>query len=143
MLRAVSSHKIGPGSQRCHSLVDGAGTAVTNLFHELQGELVNRATVLTAAQQVDSAKRVRDARKQLAPKGIVIFGHYRPHPRMATELGLPVPTLGRFVSARLAPYSPGERDLHTEIADGLWRLARPEDPEVLAPKLPNPTNGDE
>jgi hypothetical protein len=114
-------------------------TAVTNLFRELTGELVNRATVLTAAQQVDGAKRVRDARKHLRSEGIVIFGHYRPHPRMAEELGLPVPTLGRFVSTRLAPWNPGDEDLHTEIDGGLWRRARPDDPVVVAPLLPHQT----
>ncbi len=111
-------------------------TAVTNLFRELQGELVNRATVLTAAQQVDSAKRVRDARKKLRPEGIVIFGHYAPHPRMAKELGLDPPTLGRYISARLWPYRTGESALHTEIGGKMWRIARPEDSVVTAPDLP-------
>jgi hypothetical protein len=112
-------------------------TAVTNLFRELTGELVNRATVLTAAQQVDGAKRVRDARKHLRPEGIVIFGHYAPHPRMAAELGLPMPTLGRFVSARLAPWADGDPEPHTEINGTLWRRARSHDPVVHAPPLPS------
>ncbi|MFG1606012.1 NaeI family type II restriction endonuclease [Actinoplanes sp. NPDC049265] len=111
-------------------------TAVTNLFHELTGQLVNRATVLTAAQQVDGAKRVRDARKHLRPHGIVIFGHYAPHPQMAAELGLPVPTLGRFVSARLTPWSAGDPEPRTEIDGRLWRLSRPSDPPTIAPELP-------
>lgn len=111
-------------------------TAVTNLFRELTGQLVNRATVLTAAQQVDGAKRVRDARKHLRPEGVVIFGHYAPHPRMAQELGLPVPTLGRFVSTRLAPWRPGDPEPHTEIDHTLWRRARGDDPVIEAPVLP-------
>ncbi|MEU7949783.1 NaeI family type II restriction endonuclease [Micromonospora chalcea] len=111
-------------------------TAVTNLFRELTGELVNRATVLTAAQQVDSAKRVRDARKQLQPKGIVIFGHYAPHPQMAADLELPVPTLGRFVSVRLHPWRPGDPEPFTEIDGARWRRAREADPIVQAPTLP-------
>lgn len=110
--------------------------AITNLFRELQGELVNRAAVLTAAQQVDSAKRVRDARIQLKPEGIAIFGHYRPHPEMATRLGLPEPTLGRYVSARLAPWSDGDPESFVEISDSRWRRARAEDPVVPAPDLP-------
>lgn len=112
-------------------------TAVTNLFRELQGELVNRATVLTAAQQVDGAKRVRDARRQLRSEGIVIFGHYRPHPTMAEGLGLPIPTLGRFVSTRLAPWHPGDPEQHTEIGGRLWRRARDDDTVVEAPTLPS------
>ncbi|MEU4557472.1 NaeI family type II restriction endonuclease [Actinoplanes sp. NPDC023936] len=112
-------------------------TAVTNLFRELTGELINRATVLTAAQQVDSAKRVRDARKKLQREGIVIFGHYAPHPRMAAELELPAPTLGRFVSIRLHPWEPGDGEPYTEIEGSLWRRARPGDPVVPAPTLPS------
>jgi hypothetical protein len=115
----------------------GGQTAVTNLFRELTDELVNRATVLTAAQQVDGAKRVRDARTQLRPEGIVIFGHYTPHPRMAADLGLPVPTLGRFVSSRLYPWAPGDAEPSTEIDGALWRRARTDDPVVKAPTLPS------
>jgi hypothetical protein len=111
-------------------------TAVTNLFRELTGQLVNRATVLTAAQQVDGAKRVRDARKHLKPEGIVIFGHYAPHPRMAAELGLEPPTLGRFVSTRLAPWLHGDPEPSTEINGLHWRRARRHDPVVEAPTLP-------
>jgi hypothetical protein len=112
-------------------------TAVTNLFRELTGVLVNRATVLTAAQQVDGAKRVRDARKHLRPEGIVIFGHYLPHPRMAQELGLPLPTLGRFVSTRLSPWQAGDPEHCTEIDGNLWRRSRPDDPVTVAPVLPS------
>ncbi|WP_430792070.1 NaeI family type II restriction endonuclease [Actinoplanes sp. G11-F43] len=110
-------------------------TAVDNLFRELPGELVNRATVLTAAQQVDSAKRVRDSRKRLQPDGIVIFGHYRPHPRMAEELGLPAPTLGRFVSARIHPWQGNDPEPNTLIYGSPWRLARPDDLTVPAPDI--------
>ncbi|MFF4940868.1 NaeI family type II restriction endonuclease [Micromonospora sp. NPDC000729] len=116
-------------------------TAVTNLFRELTGELINRATVLTAAQQVDSAKRVRDARRKLQPEGIVIFGHYAPHPRMAAELKLPMPTLGRFVSVRLYPWKPDDDEPQTEIDGSLWRRARRGDPVVPAPTLPSQGTG--
>ncbi|PWK35846.1 NaeI family type II restriction endonuclease [Actinoplanes xinjiangensis] len=115
-------------------------TAVTHLFRELTGELINRATVLTAAQQVDSAKRVRDARRRLQPEGIVIFGHYAPHPRMAQQLGLPAPTLGRFVSIRLHPWHPDDPEPHTEIEGTRWRRARDGDPLVAAPTLPSQGN---
>lgn len=114
-------------------------TAVTNMFRELQGELVNRAAVLTAAQQVDSAKRVRDARRQLQPEGIVIFGHYEPHPQMAGHLGLPTPTLGRFVSTRLAPWRQGDPEPFIELSGAKWRRAGPHDPVVEAPLLPRQT----
>jgi hypothetical protein len=112
-------------------------TAVNSLFRELTGQLVNRATVFTAAQQVDSAKRVRDARKKLRSEGIVIFGHYTPHPQMAQELGLPAPTLGRFVSTRLSPWRPEDPEPSTEIDGARWRRSRPDDPAIEAPTLPS------
>jgi hypothetical protein len=110
--------------------------AVTLLFREARGVLVNRAAVDAAGQQVDPQKRVRDARKALAPEGIVIFGHYSPHPDLAEALGLPRPTLGRFVSARLAPWQPGDQEPAISL-DGLrWRVARGGDPPGGVPKLP-------
>ena len=106
------------------------------LFRRLQRILINHATVETAAQQIDSSKRVRDARKKLRPEGIVIFGHYAPHPEMAAALGLPRPSLGRFVSARLAPWTVGDAEPYVTVEDGRWRLARPDDPPAAAPELP-------
>lgn len=103
-------HVADPRKLELIAYASGGQTAVNNLLRELTGQLINRATVLTAAQQVDGAKRVRDARKHLRPEGIVIFGHYAPHPVMAEALGLPRPTLGRFVSTRLAPWSPGDSE---------------------------------
>jgi hypothetical protein len=118
-------------------------TAVNNLFRELTGVLVNRATVLTAAQQIDSAKRVRDARKRLRPEGIVIFGHYKPHPEMAERLGLPKPTLGRFVSVRVAPWSAGDEEPWIEVGGRRWRRAGAADPPTTAPLLPAQTEEQE
>lgn len=82
--------------------------AVNLLFRMLPGVLVNQVAVETAAQQLDSTKRVRDARRHLRDEGIVIFGHYAPHPQLAQTLGLPPPSLGWFVSARLHPWSEGD-----------------------------------
>jgi hypothetical protein len=110
--------------------------AVEFLFRSLPGVLVNQATVEAVAQQIDSGKRVRDARPALAGSGFIILGHYRPHPDIARALGLPVPTLGRFVSARVYPWMPGEDAAWAPIAGGRWRLAREEDPVVRAPQLP-------
>ncbi|WP_083750736.1 NaeI family type II restriction endonuclease [Kribbella sp. ALI-6-A] len=114
--------------------------AVNLLFSRVQGHLINRSAILTAAQQVDSAKRVRDARKALARDGVVIFGHYDPHPKMARDLGLPAPTLGRFISARLAEYEVGDSEPFTVIANRRWRLARPDEEVGEAPPLPTQGN---
>jgi len=123
--------------QRARILGSQSGQACVNsLFYEVQGQLVDRATVLTAAMQADSLKRVRDARKHLRAYGIVIFGHYAPHPDLATRLGLPRPELGSFVSARLVPADVNWPDAKIEIQGGHWRLAEEGDPVATAPELP-------
>jgi hypothetical protein len=66
----------------------------------------------------------------------VIFGHYAPHPALAEALGLPRPTLGRFVSARLAPAERTDPDLSIELQGRRWRLATADDPITTAPTLP-------
>jgi hypothetical protein len=108
---------------------------VTRLFRALPGRLINRATVLTCAQQDDCLKRVRDARKALREEGVVVFGHYAPQPEMAAALGLPPPRRGQFVSARLAPAGAAAVGA-IEVDRGVWRLARTDDPQVRAPVLP-------
>lgn len=108
--------------------------AVRTVFREIQGELINHATIETAGQQIDSSKRVRDARAALREEGLVILGHYQPHPQMAEELGLPKPSLGRFVSARVVPSCQlGEG---TELGGQVWRVAREGEATVRAPALP-------
>ncbi|WP_416405047.1 NaeI family type II restriction endonuclease [Arthrobacter sp. LFS091] len=110
--------------------------AVNALFRQIQGELVHHSAVETVAQQIDSSKRIRDARKHLRREGIVILGHYRPQPEIAASLGLPSPRVGTFVSHRLAPMEAGELGTGAEIDGGRWRLAVSDDPVSLAPVLP-------
>ncbi len=110
--------------------------AVSMLFREAQGQLINRASVDAAGQQVDPQKRVRDARKRLAGEGIVVFGHYAPHPDLAETLGLPRPTLGRFVSTRVSPWLPEDVEPSVTIDGRRWRRSRQDDPVIRAPTLP-------
>ncbi|MDP9934759.1 hypothetical protein J2T11_001099 [Paenarthrobacter nicotinovorans] len=110
--------------------------AVSMLFRCIQGELVQHSAVETVAQQIDSSKRIRDARKLLRKEGIVILGHYRPQPEIAAALGLPSPKAGSFVSHRLAPMEAGELGTGADIDGGRWRLAVPGDPVTKAPTLP-------
>lgn len=111
-------------------------TAVNMLFRRLQGELVQHSAVETVAQQIDSSKRIRDARRHLKNEGIVILGHYSPQPEIATALGLPSPRAGTFVSHRLAPMEAGELGAGAEIDGRRWRLALPSDQTTMAPALP-------
>lgn len=106
------------------------------LFARVQGTLIDRETILRVAQQDDPLKRVRDARSHLHASGIVIFGHYHPHPDMAERLLLPRPRPGQFVSARLTRWMVGDFEPFIDLGGTAWRLARPDDPVVIAPRLP-------
>ena len=110
--------------------------AVNMLFRRLQGELVQHSAVETVAQQIDSSKRIRDARRHLRNEGIIILGHYHPQPEIAGALGLPSPRAGTFVSHRLARVEAGAIGLGAEIDGSRWRLAYPDDPITTAPALP-------
>lgn len=123
------------------------GTKRTDeLFRRTQGKIVSRTVVATVAMQDDPLKRVRyngGSRTALRPEGIVIFGQYSAHAKLAGQLGLPVPGPGEFVSARLAsakPHHAGSPRIRLDGRD--WVLAGPDDPAEVAPMLPK-TNGTE
>jgi hypothetical protein len=111
---------------------------LNELFRRVQRQVIPRGTVATVAQQDDYMKRVRSnggARTQLRDEGIVIFGHYGSHAKLAADLGLPVPTGGESLSVRLAPSDPGRGVV---IDDSWWRIASADDPVTRAPELPGP-----
>jgi hypothetical protein len=105
------------------------------LFRCVQGRIVSRATLLTVAKQDDPPKRARDARLRLRPEGIVVLGHQGDHPRIARALGLPVPSKGQWVSARITPREPGRDVPFVSIRGTEYRLALAEDPPEPAPLL--------
>ncbi|MDT0447296.1 NaeI family type II restriction endonuclease [Streptomyces johnsoniae] len=113
----------------------GGQTRINELFRRVHGRIVNRSTVLTVAKQDDSPKRVRDARLRLRAQGIIILGHQRGHQRIAGELGLPVPTRGEWVAARVTPASYGFGGRVAFIGEIPYRTAAPEDAETEAPKV--------
>lgn len=117
-------------------LSGGTGQKRVNaLFMEMQGVLIDRNTVVTVAKQLDSAKRVRDARNQLASRGVVILGHQKSSPRIAQGLGLPVPAKGYWVSARLvSDPGTGNRD-KVRLAGCDYVVAQDGEPEEQAPKI--------
>ncbi len=108
---------------------------INELFRAVPCEIIRRAVVLTVAQQEDSLKRARDARNQknLGSEGFLVLGHQDDDPRIAKELGLPVPEKGQFVSVRVCPASADATNVAT-IAGGQWRIARPSDRATPAPK---------
>lgn len=111
---------------------------VRRLFRTVQGRRIGRGVVATVAQQADYMKRIRGnggARSQLREEGIIILGQYEAHREIARQLGLPIPSKGESVSARVVPANPDESG--TFSADGhWWRLSLEGDPKVTAPKLP-------
>jgi hypothetical protein len=76
---------------------------VVELFQRVQERIISREVVLTVAQQLDGPKRVRDARRLLAPLDIEILGHQDGDPEAAAAFGLPVPRKGEWVSVSVEP----------------------------------------
>lgn len=110
---------------------------INELFRLVQRRLIRRAVVLTVAQQLDSLKRPRDARLpgHLGKEGILVLGHQDPDPKIARALDLPDTSKGNFVSVRVAPAEPGYEGPSFGLEDIRWRIARPDDPVVPAPRL--------
>ena len=102
----------------------------------MQRRIIRRAELATVAQQDDFMKRARGnggARTQLRAEGILVLGHQDDDPVIAAALGLPAPSKGEFISARVAPARPDRADPAVVIAGQRWALARPGDPVVRAP----------
>lgn len=112
---------------------------IRQLFRVAQGKIVGRNVVATVAQQDDYMKRVRangGARSSLQKEGIIILGQYKNHMRIAENLGLPIPTHGDSISARVVHAKEGT--INSALIDGgVWRVANADDGVVAAPKLPN------
>jgi hypothetical protein len=111
---------------------------VNELFRRVQGRIIRRAELATVAQQDDFMKRARGnggARTALRPEGILVLGHQDNDPRVARDLGLPVPEKGELVAARVVPAQPGREVSVAEINGEVWSVARPRDPVCAAPEV--------
>lgn len=71
---------------------------INELFRLVQGRIIPRVAIETVAQQKDSMKRVRDARKILEGEGILVLGHQDEDPVIAKRRGYPVPKKGEMIS---------------------------------------------
>ncbi len=101
---------------------------VVELFHRVQERIISRDVILTVAQQLDGPKRVRDARKLLAPHNIEILGHQDGDPEAARAFGLPVPRKGEWVSVSVEETGP--QTAGAASVRGRWvRPVFPRDPE--------------
>jgi hypothetical protein len=114
---------------------------VDMLFRLAQRRIISRTVVATVAKQEDYMKRIRGnggSRSSLRPEGIVIFGQYDSHRRVAEALGLPLPGGGESVSVRLAKRKPHHIGFpFITLSDQHWVVALPEDRAELAPILPD------
>ncbi|MEU5916168.1 NaeI family type II restriction endonuclease [Streptomyces sp. NPDC047141] len=121
----------------------GSGQARLNeLFLRLQQRRISRNVVRTVAQQKDYMKRVRGnggSRSALRDRGILIMGDYESHRRIASDLRIPVPREGEFVSARVVEVA-SLSDRHSVTLDGRhWACALPDEADEAAPCLPSTT----
>lgn len=111
---------------------------VNELFRRVHGRIVRRAELATVAQQDDFMKRARGnggARTALRAEGILVLGHQDNDPRVAADLGLPVPRKGELVAARVVSAHPDRNDPIAEVNGEPWAVARPGDPVSAAPEV--------
>ncbi len=120
-------------------VVEGAPVGqnrVDELFRHVHRRIVDRTAVVTYAKQLDAPKRVRDARRRLAPEGVIILGHQKDSPHVAKALRLPIPDKGAWVATRVVPASvPGD---HRPVVfvDGVpYVEARPDEAPRPAPSI--------
>ena len=83
------------------------------------------------------------ARTQLRPEGILVLGHQDHDPLIAAALGLPAPSKGEFISARVVPARDDRGDPAAWIAGQRWALARAGDPVCPAPAVSRTRQRDE
>ncbi|MFJ8474902.1 NaeI family type II restriction endonuclease [Kitasatospora sp. NPDC094011] len=114
---------------------NGGQLRVNELFRRVRGRLVDRTTVLTVATQQDGLKRARDARMHLRPEGIIVIGHLQPYPRIADQLGLPIPDKGSFVSTKLTELDDRSMRRSTVINCSRYGIWAEGDPTCEAPEI--------
>ncbi|MFE2421504.1 NaeI family type II restriction endonuclease [Streptomyces hokutonensis] len=114
---------------------------LNELFRRAQRRVISRNVVRTVAQQKDYMKRVRGnggARSALAREGILIMGDYEKHRRVAEQLGLPVPSDGEFISARVVrARAHNAHQKQVELSGESWVLAQANDAIEVGPSLPD------
>lgn len=124
------------GDRRAIFALRSGQQRVTELLRRFRGRIVKRNTASTVACQRDPMKRCRDARRPLAAEGILVLGHQNDSPRIAAELGLPVPDKGEFVSARIVRAPAKDDGRPACVIDGLpYVIALPCEPPEAAPPI--------
>lgn len=86
---------------------------VAELFRSAVGKIVTREAVHVAAKQKDFMKRIRKnggARDLLEAENIRVLGDKKHERALASQLGLPVPVRGEFLSIDLAQLTAEQRE---------------------------------
>ncbi|MFB7998773.1 NaeI family type II restriction endonuclease [Streptomyces sp. NPDC056002] len=105
------------------------------LFLRAQLTAITTADLSAVTMQSDGGKRVREARRRLARRGVLVVGGASSHgAEQITGLGLPTLAPRTWMSVRLAPAPTQDDGSPTIWLDGtLWRVAHPDDPEIPLP----------
>ncbi|MEU2120082.1 NaeI family type II restriction endonuclease [Streptomyces sp. NPDC016459] len=107
-----------------------------NLFRVVQRRLIDRGAVSAVAMTQDSAKRVRQARRDLLAEGILILGPNDNQRRVSAALGLPQPGPGQWISVSVTHRRPDEAEgPFAEIKGEQWRVTTPGDPDEAVPAV--------
>ncbi|MBL1080008.1 restriction endonuclease [Nocardia sp. 2] len=128
-------HEIFAASDSHRGSGNGGQLRVNELLRRVQGQIIDRNTAITVASQHDGPKRIRDARRHLQPEGIVVLGHQKDGPRVARELGLPIPFKGSWVSTTLSLPPIGDRRPATRIGNIDYVVRGVDDPVITAPLI--------
>ncbi|MGW0249879.1 NaeI family type II restriction endonuclease [Nocardia goodfellowii] len=117
----------------------GGQQRLNKLFRLVQRRRIGIVSVRTVVMQPDTERWVREARRSLAPEGVVILGQRRNNVAQAlhlSELGK-----GEWLSARLVQRRPEHGDAPAFLDGGrAWVVARPEDPVEPAPVWTGPSS---
>ncbi|MFF5344113.1 NaeI family type II restriction endonuclease [Streptomyces althioticus] len=105
------------------------------LFLRAQLTAITTADLSAVTMQNDGVKRVREARRRLARRGVLVVGGASSHgAEQITGLGLSALKPRTWMSVRLAPASTQDDGSPTISLDGTsWRAAHPDDPETPLP----------
>lgn len=105
------------------------------LFLRAQLTAITTADLSAVTMQNDGVKRVREARRRLARRGVLVVGGAISHgAEQIVGLGLAALKPRTWMSVRLAPASPQDNGSPTISLDGTsWRVAHPDDPKTPLP----------
>lgn len=127
--------RLPPDSVEAIFAHSSAQARTEELFLRAQLTVITTADLSAVTMQNDGVKRVREARRRLARRGVLVVGGASSHDaERIVGLGLAALKPRTWMSVRLAPASPHDDGSPTLSLDGTsWRVAHPDDPETPLP----------